>query len=76
MKTIKTKPVIKHLAVEHVVTQEQVYDIISTPYELQAIIMKKRFNAREQEFPMLRIPNFGIFVVPEVKQQEIAVIDY
>ena len=41
---------INEISQELKVTQEQVYDIISTPYELQAIIMKKRLSINKPYF--------------------------
>jgi len=68
MKSIKTKPVVKQIATEFDLTQEKVYDIIASPFELQAIVMKKHFKPEKNQLPMLRIPNFGIFAIPTSHQ--------
>lgn len=69
MKSIKTKQVIRQIAAEEGLTMEQVMDIVTSPFELQAIIMKKEFNPSENKYPMIRIPNFGIFSIPENYQR-------
>lgn len=64
MKTIRTRPIVKQVAEELEVTQGQVYDIIVSPFELQVISMRNHFDPKSGTFPMVRIPNFGMFVVP------------
>ena len=63
MKTIKTKHIVEELARELGVTQGQIFDVIESPYELQAEIMRKDFKPEEGKLPMLRIPNFAIFAI-------------
>lgn len=69
MKSIKTKGVVKQIAKEYNLTQEQVYDIICSPFEFQAMVMRKHFKPEKGILPMLRIPNFGIFAVPKNHQK-------
>lgn len=69
MKSIKTKPVVKQISKEFDLTQERVYEIICSPFELQAIVMRKHFKPKKNQLPMLRIPNFGMFVIPESHQK-------
>ena len=64
MKSIRTKQVIRDVAIDEALTLEQVTSIISSPFDLQAVVMKKHFNPRGDEYPMIRIPNFGIFNIP------------
>lgn len=69
MRSIRTKHVIREVAIELALTQEQVMDIVTSPFELTAAVMKNKFDPEEDKYPMVRIPNFGIFMIPEVYQK-------
>jgi len=69
MKSIRTKQVVRQVALEEGLTLEQVTSIIVSPFEMQAMIMKNQFNPSEDSYPMIRIPNFGIFSIPETYQK-------
>jgi len=69
MKGPKTKAVVVQMQKEFGLTQQQIYDIVCSPLDMQAMSMKKHFDPAKGELPMLRIPNFGIFVIPELRQK-------
>jgi len=61
----RTKDIRKKIAKEHGLTLNQVDEIIKSAFIFQTKIMKEEFDTKNQHFPSVRIPNFGLFYVPD-----------
>lgn len=74
MKTLESKKVIKTIAEEEGVTVEDVERIIQVHFEFVKYVQSTLVNRDTGYFPSVRLPNFGIFYVPEkVKERLIKV---
>ena len=64
MKSSRTKHIRKKVSEEFDVTQEQVIDVISSLFKLQVTTMRES-DPKSGTYSTLRIPNFGVFYVPD-----------
>lgn len=65
MKSQKTKHIDQQIIKKYNITQEQLYDILTAPFDFQVNIMKGIMDPKNKVFPSVRIPNFGLFYVPQ-----------
>ncbi len=61
------RDLIKSLAKKYKLTEEQIKKIINSPFDVTVEAMKSG-DRKTQEFPSIRIINFGLFYVPENKK--------
>lgn len=73
MKHIRTKMLLKEIAKNEEVTQEDVIKIVELVLgEYPRYIMSSCVERETNEFPNIRIPNFGIFYVSSKKKGYLA----
>lgn len=65
MKTLESKKVIKTIAQEEGVTVEDVERVIVSHFEFVKYVQSTLVDRDTNYFPSVRLPNFGIFYVPE-----------
>lgn len=64
MKSQRTKHIDKVIKERYHITQEQLFDILTAPFDFQVGIMKGVIDMKNECYPAVRIPNFGQFYVP------------
>lgn len=71
MRTLKTQQTYKKLARKYNVSEKLISDIDHIQFELLAEIISKRTNKYEGVFPSIRLPAFGLFVIPHIIREKI-----
>lgn len=59
-----TKEIVREIAKEYGLKEEEVYEIVKSPFALLVDIMRSA-DRKTVTFPSLRIPNFGLFFCTE-----------
>ena len=70
MKHLKTKQVIKNIAADHKISNQDAENIIVTVFEFIKDEMSNTTDRDSGYFPVIRIPNFGTFYVPKTLQEK------
>ena len=70
MKHLKTKQVIKNIAADYKINNQDAENIIVTVFEFIKDGMSNITDRDEGYFPVIRIPNFGTFYVPKTLQEK------
>lgn len=70
MKHLKTKQVIKNIAADHKISNQDAENIIVTVFEFIKNEMSNTTDRDSGYFPVIRIPNFGTFYVPKTLQEK------
>lgn len=64
MKSQKTKHIDKVIKEKYKLTQDQLEAILTAPFDFQVQNMKGVLDMKNEVYPSIRIPNFGLFHVP------------
>lgn len=71
MKTIKSKEIIRIIAKEEGLTIPEVEEIISVHFEFVRHVQSKLLDREKNYFPTVRLPNFGMFYIPESTKERL-----
>lgn len=71
MKHAKTKQVIKNIAHDHNISQQDAENVITTVFEFVRYVQSECVDRDAGIFPSVRVPNFAIFYVQESNKESL-----
>ena len=72
MRTLKSREIIKSIAEREGLTREQVWEILVSYFDFVKHAQANLLDREKNFFPTIRLPNFGVFYIPERTQERLA----